>query len=342
MSIALPISKLRQVGIKIRKKMAAKAVILMYHRVAEVERDPWQISVTPENFAHHLEVLRNSFHPLSLAQLDAAKEEIPPRAVVVTFDDGYRDNLEQAKPLLEKYQIPATFFIATGYLGKQREFWWDELEAILLNVGTLPTQLDLQVNDNTYSWQLGEAANYSATQQQSDRSILPWLAQPDSRLYFFYSVWQQLRRLSVSERNLAMEQIIAWANVDISPRQDNLPLTPEEVKTLAAGNSIEIGAHTVTHPFLAERSPSIQNQEIAASKTYLEQLLNTPITSFSYPFGNYAPETVAIVQKLGFSRACTTAEDSVWRMSDRFELPRCQVCNWEKVEFKRRLNKFFQ
>ena len=64
--------------------------------------------------------------------------DVPSAGVVVTFDDGYADNFHNAKPLLERYEIPATVFVTTGYLQDQREFWWDELERILLQPGTLP------------------------------------------------------------------------------------------------------------------------------------------------------------------------------------------------------------
>ncbi|HET9531812.1 MAG TPA: polysaccharide deacetylase family protein, partial [Blastocatellia bacterium] len=114
----------------LRKRLDRRAVILMYHRVAEVRSDPWSLCVTPQHFAEHMEILRRHARPISLRELTGALREgsVPRRSVVVTFDDGYLDNLKNARPLLERYDIPATFFIATGYLGGEREFWWDELE----------------------------------------------------------------------------------------------------------------------------------------------------------------------------------------------------------------------
>ena len=101
----------------------------MYHRIAALDSDPWRLAVEPARFAEQLEVIGASFRPFSLGELVRAIDagQIPSRAVTVTFDDGYRDNLYAAKPLLERYRIPATVFVVTGYLDSARDFWWDEL-----------------------------------------------------------------------------------------------------------------------------------------------------------------------------------------------------------------------
>lgn len=111
------------------------ALILLYHRVAESVHDTHSLCVTPRHFAEHMDVLRRCARPLPLAELSEALHEgrpLPSRSVVVTFDDGYADNLFNAKPLLERYEIPATVFMTTGYLENSCEFWWDELEQLSL------------------------------------------------------------------------------------------------------------------------------------------------------------------------------------------------------------------
>ena len=104
-----------------------RVVVLVYHRVFEPPQDPQLLCVHPARFAEHLEHLR-TFTVLRLRELDFA--HLPERGVVVTFDDGYLDNLQFAKPSLQKYGVPATVFAATGSTGTDREFWWDELERI--------------------------------------------------------------------------------------------------------------------------------------------------------------------------------------------------------------------
>ena len=108
--------------------------ILLYHRVARLERDPQQLAVTPERFDEHLTALRATCTPVALADVPALlrARRLPPRPVAVTFDDGYRDNLHEAKPLLERHGVPATVFVSSGYVGAGKEFWWDELERLLL------------------------------------------------------------------------------------------------------------------------------------------------------------------------------------------------------------------
>ena len=106
------------------------AALLLYHRVATLANDPWKMAVTTAHFAEQMHVLQTAFHPCSLADMvDAvAHDAIRPRTVSVTFDDGYRDTLYEAKPMLERYGVPATVFVVTGYIESGRDFWWDVME----------------------------------------------------------------------------------------------------------------------------------------------------------------------------------------------------------------------
>lgn len=108
-----------------------RALILIYHSVSEWPSDPHLLCVTPQHFAEHLQALRKNYHPVSLRELVHAirEDRIPNRAIAVTFDDGYADNLYATKPLLEHYNIPATVFVTAGYIGYQGKFRWDELKA---------------------------------------------------------------------------------------------------------------------------------------------------------------------------------------------------------------------
>lgn len=118
----------------IRSRAGPRAVVLGYHRVAEERHDPLGLCTPPPVLERHLQAVRQYGEPLRLLDLAAAtaRGSPPPRGVAVTFDDGYADALSTAKPLLERYGIPATVFVVTGYLG--REFWWDELIRICQGV----------------------------------------------------------------------------------------------------------------------------------------------------------------------------------------------------------------
>ncbi len=138
----------------------SEVAILMYHRICEVPSDPWELCVSPKHFAEQLEYLNHHYQVLCLHSLVKSLREghLPKRAVVLTFDDGYADNLWNAKPLLERYEVPATVFVSTGYVDSDREFWWDELERLLVLTPVLPQRLHVTLNGSVFEWELGEWA----------------------------------------------------------------------------------------------------------------------------------------------------------------------------------------
>lgn len=334
------LNRLKQLNYNIQKRLAkSKGLILMYHRIAELDLDPWSLCVTPQHFAEQLAVIQKIAHPISLQQLNRDRQQgtIPHRAVAISFDDGYADNLDRAKPILENYGIPATVFVSTGYLGSQREFWWDELASILLKPGTLPPQLSLTIDNHRSEWELGAASDYSLLAYRQDRHCQAWAAQPGSRMFLYYSIWQVLRDLAENDRQQALAQVAIWAKDDSQPRSDYLPLTVAELAALDSGELVEVGAHTVNHPFLPAQPLAVQQAEIDRSKLELERILSRPVTSFAYPFGDRTAATIELVKASGFDCACSTQPDVVWGRSNCFDLPRFGVENWNGREFAERL-----
>lgn len=312
-----------------------KGIILMYHRIAEMDVDPWYLCVSPENFAAQLDVLRKHARPMSLQKLAAAVREgnVPPRAVAVTFDDGYANNLYSAKPLLEQYDIPATVFATTGYLGSDKEYWWDELDQALLRPGPLPSQLSLSVDDGGRDWDLGAASSYTENEYRNDGARGP----KSPRLSFYYSVWEWLRPLPDASRRKMLDAIVSWTGRDSHLRPTHRSLLREEVVTLAQGGLVEVGPHTVSHAMLSHHTEDIQRQEIQESKQCIECLLGTSITSFSYPFGRYNETTVSLVKQAGFTAACTVENSTIQQGSDPFQLPRFGVFDMNGRVFERQL-----
>ncbi len=326
-----------------RRWFERKALILMYHRVAEVSTDPWSLCVTPQHFAEHLEILKKHFRPIQLQQLTKAlrKGKVPRRSVVVTFDDGYADNLHNARPILECHNVPATVFLSTGYLGQGREFWWDELDRLLLQTGTLPETLRLSINGSYHQWSLGASAHYDEDAFWRYRFWRAMEEPPDTRHLIYRSLWQLLQPLPESERRKVLNELLTWANAEPAGRPAYRILTQQEVVDLVRGGLVEAGAHTVTHAALSKLPPDLQRDEIQQSKTILEKILGRPVTSFAYPYGDYTAETVPIVREAGFACACSTLTGVVGGDADRFQLPRVQVEDWDGEEFSRKLSLWF-
>lgn len=335
------IERIPQTGSRLQHWRTPRAVILMYHRVAEPAADPWELTVSPQHFADQMAVLHEWGRVLPLQEMVRRLKAgtLPQRAVAVTFDDGYADNLRVAKPLLEKYNVPATFFLATGGLDHRREFWWDELERIFLQSERLPDALGLTISGQRHWWKLGPDAARCTRRARKRR---PWRITdppPTRRHRICRVVWEQLLHRTASEQQAALEQLRAWAGTPAAARSTHRTLTSAEVRQLADSELIEIGAHTVTHPALDTLDAPEQYTEITRSKHRLETLLDRPVVSFSYPYGNYTKATVQILQSVQFERACTTEHTPLRPPLDRFALPRMYVPNVGYKTFLRRLRR---
>lgn len=331
---------------QLQSRLDCKTLILMYHSVAEVSSDPWSLCVTPRHFGEQLEVLRKKTDPIRLQELTGGLRKVGSsrHAVVVTFDDGYANNLQNAKPLLTQHEMSATVFLATGYLGGQYEFWWDELDRIFLQPGTLPEGLQLSIDGSTHEWELGGEANFNEQTSYRHRIWRAWEEPPTSRHSLYISVWQLLKGLREDERQSVLGELRAWANETSKRRQTHRPLSFEELSELTKGDLIEIGCHTVTHSALSTLSVADQRKEIQGSKKCLEEITCRPITSFAYPYGSnrdYTIDTVRLVEEAGFDCACSTSPTVVTKDSSKFELPRLQVQDWDGDEFSRQLSLWF-
>lgn len=244
---------------------------------------------------------------------------VPRQGVVITFDDGYVDNLWNAKPLLERYDIPATVFVVSGKVGDTKKFWWHRLEHLLMSQGALLPELTLSIGGQVYTWPT---------------------ATPKERREAHDAVHRLLRSLPVETRERILSQIHRWAGCPEDERKVPRPLNPEEVVALADGGLIEVGAHTVTHPVLAEQPEEARRWEIEQSKRDLEAILGHPVQSFSYPYGQDADVddvTRRMVKEAGFSLACSTVLGLVRTNTDPYWLPRFTVWDWNGDQFAKLL-----
>ncbi len=288
--------------------------ILIYHRVLS-EPDPMRPGeVDAATFSWHIQLLARYFRvlPLTLALRLLRESNLPARAVCVTFDDGYADNLEVALPILQTLGVPATFFIATGYLDGGR--MWND--TVIEALRCLPAGiLDLS-EQGLGSYRL------DGWQERNDVAI---------RLI------QLLKYLPFQQRE---ERVRYLASLVATPLPDKLMLTAQQVRELQAAG-MEIGAHTVNHPILARLDHPTARWEIATSKQYLEELLGQKVNLFAYPNGklgqDYLPEHREMVQDLGFVAAVSTNWGGITLQTDPWQLPRFTPWDAQPTRFMARL-----
>lgn len=306
-------------------------MILLYHRIADEPVDPWGLAVSPAHFEEHLRVLSHARHPLPLVEFVRGLQEgnLPPNAVTVTFDDGYVDNLIYGRPRLAAADVPATVFLATGYLNSSREFWWDELVSLLV-LGDGPKNFELIVRGQSVQFEIGDNP---PTHQDSNA----FAASLNMRHAALMTVWNVLRHLEDGDREVAMR--ILRANFAVTDRHE-LPrrgMTSEEVKALVADQLVTIGAHTVTHPSLPSLESDDCRREITESKLTCEALIGAPVSAFAYPYGDFDANVREEVRSAGFAVACSTQRRPAVAKFDGFALPRFYVPNVGADAFEKAL-----
>lgn len=310
--------------------MRVTGVVLLYHRVADDAHDPLELAVSPKHFNEHMEVLGRVGRPCSLAALAAAASggRVPRRSVAVTFDDGYADLAANAAPILERHGIPATAYLTAAMVGSDEAFWWDRLAAAVLGPAVLPDALELVAGGATHRWRVGE---HDPTQR--------W---EHSRRWLLHELQRVFRPLRTTECLPLVAEVERWAGWAPAAAPDRRTLTEVEVRDLAHGGLVDIGAHTMTHPQLSALEPGEQANEIVASKHRLEAVVGRLVATFAYPYGDrpdYDSASVRCVREAGFTSACANFVGRVTRRSDPFELPRVHVSDCDGDGFTARLRK---
>lgn len=309
-------------------------VVLLYHRVVDSWSDPFALSVSLHHFAEHLDLVSRRFHLMSLRSLEAHLSEgrVPDRSVVLTFDDGYADNLYNAMPLLERHGAPATVFTVTGGLDGGLMFWWDELHTMLLLSPRLPAELRLTVGGTDHRWPLGEWAEVG---EVGDHTY-PDDQTPRHRALRLLN--RLLRTLDARGREAALDALRSQIGTLFAPHPR---MTTEELVRLTRGGLVELGAHTTTHTMLSACEPDEQRREIVTSRRAVENITGRPVGAFAYPFGRRAEvgeHAVGLVREAGFGVACSSERAVVDGSTDRWWIPRLTVADWDGDELERQLD----
>ena len=270
---ALAATKTCGVFAVMRRALRKRLLVLCYHSVISDDspQDPRTIiAVATQQFESQLQILRDYWKPISLAELDAAIQvasELPDYSVLVTFDDGFRNNIMHAAPLLGKHGIPAIVFLTTGLIGTTDMLWSQEVAERQRHQDVLPEHVQLP-----------------------GRRLLPL---------------SELKRLPDAERLVYLNDLrtISGLMIDSDWQRELYTLMDwDEVRQLRSFG-VEVGAHTVSHPVLASLTTDEVRRELSASKTKIEQETGSPCFAIAYPYGGGADFTAAVMEecrKLGF------------------------------------------
>lgn len=293
-----------------------KLSILIYHRVLK-EYDPFLAGdVIVEEFDWQLALLSKHFNVLSLTEaVDRLRSNnLPPRAVSITFDDGYADNEENALPLLNKYNLPATFFIATGYI-ENGCMWNDRIIESIRGC----QQAELVLNKDM----LGEFS----------------LATADLKIAAIDELIGKIKYLPYDLRSDTVDAIVTETRTSLP---DNIMMNKAQVKNLF-DSGMTIGAHTENHPILSQIPDLSAQDEIHHGRETLEDWIGEKIELFAYPNGkkgvDYDHRHVEIVKQLGFSAAVCTNWGFSTAATDPFQLPRFTPWDRKPIMFAARMLK---
>jgi peptidoglycan/xylan/chitin deacetylase (PgdA/CDA1 family) len=321
-----------------------RAVILMYHQVAERKSDPWQLAVNPSNFEKQLAVLKKEFNVITLTELvqHVKNASLKKNMVAITFDDGFFDNYTWAAPLLEWYKLPATFYLTSRQLHQSVYYWWDELESIIFHHEHLPSVLVLPLGKDIVRFNFKRHASLNSKASQQIREWTYGQAVSNERIDLYLKLWEKIQKLLPTEQRSAIMNLRSWAGIKNFRINDGATMQSYQLQKIGANPLFAIGAHTVNHVFLAAHDESIQHFEIRQSKLDLEKVLGKTVSGFAYPHGSYNETTKQLLRQEGFSSGVSTETSCVTRHSDAMALPRMQVKNWDLQTFSFHVKQLIQ
>ena len=308
-------------------------LILMYHRIVpQEEADPFfqpGMYVKPETFEQHLQFFKNNFYiaPLSDIFLIKDKKSDAPQnkpLCFLTFDDGWKCFFDNAFPLLKSYQVPATVFLPTDFIGTNHWFWTDRLVYLFSHSGGFNT--------------LRNARAFS------DKPLITTLLRlhgsPEKQLETAIETLKPYREDIINE---ALMELAANLNLTATPAGRAF-LTWDEVREMSKSGFISFGSHTSHHHILTTLADEEIYHELETSREKLiaEQVAEYSFIPFCYPNGNYSDKIASMVEETGYALAVTT--DGGWNSinSNPFQLQRigihqdissteslfgCRICN---------------
>jgi peptidoglycan/xylan/chitin deacetylase (PgdA/CDA1 family) len=287
-----------------------RAHVVTYHKVERRPVGPFGVpALDVPTFEAHVEFLARHYELMPLSRLaeELRKGRPPERAVAITFDDGYRNNLLLAYPVLQRHHAPATVFVTAGLVGTQLWMWPNELGEMALRHGL------------------------SAVGRASGDRLLAALFEVElAPASILAAATEYLIRLGPERRRAVMDRLRSAFPVE--PDDENRFLSWEEVRALRAGG-VEIGSHTMTHPLLTQIDPKQVRRELTAARDRIEQEIGERPTTFAYPHGDYNGVVKSMTRRL-YQSAVTTLSGANEPSTDPFELRRVCAFSVEDLAFE--------
>lgn len=270
--LAVAISWLGIVGFFIwfRRQFKKEVIILAYHRVLDrSDNDSYLfdedlISANSKTFLWQINFLKKHYDIISFAELSdrlAGNIAITGRELIITFDDGFSDNYSNAYKLLDSADIPAVFYISTGYMGADKTFWFNEV----VHAIKVAKKLSFSIANKTYSFERSKENKKKAIQ----------------------IVLSQLKKIPNEERLRTIESL--YRDLDFCTKTmpaSELPMTWENINEMAS-NNMEIGSHAVSHPVLSRMTDAEMQKELKVSKQSIETMTGKACLSIAYPVGGH-------------------------------------------------------
>ena len=281
--------------------------VLLYHRV-NPDRDPFFPSVRSDVFDAQMGYLAKHYRVLSLTKILerlARGDGVEPCTVAITFDDGYRDNFLHAHRILRRYGLPATLFVAAGYLNSNSIMWNDQLSAAFKN--TKRTETTFETGD--------------------ERWVLP-LRSTNDRLNSLNQLIEFMKKLSEDEKKAKCDSVIN--ELGTAESSERLMLNWDELRRMNS-EGWDIGSHTINHVILTRISQAAALVELKESREMLENNLDNPVSLLAYPNGkssDFSTEIKSMARATGYRGGMTTIEGFNRNGVDLFEVRRFSP--WEE------------
>ena len=287
--------------------------ILMLHGVMDTEQTnvwtPLRSHLSRQALDGALRVLSRYYQFVSLSDavdMITGRKPPQPNSLVLTFDDGYRNNLTHALPILQRYHVPATFFVVPAYIKQQKPFWFDRLDYVLQHA-----EIDgrsLAVGDTTIHFR-GRSRNRLRESYRDLREAAK--AIPDD-----VAMQRELEALT-----LQLEQESGMRLADTSGEDDWATILTWDGVRAAMAKQVTIGSHTVDHVRLGLVSLDTARDQLLRSREMIEREVGVPCRYFCYPNGSFTEPIANLVQECGYEAAVTT-EEGVNRLGENLMMLR--------------------